>query len=155
VSLDFERSATSVVDVPRPAADRRSFARETDPSTTGRDGAGLRGTVVARDGRRVTGSIRWDNDEQYAWELLDGRIDGVELAIEMGHVRSVERVVGEGLAGEEAETESRVTLSDGRVLTLGDDRDVSEGNRGVFVDPGDGETHFVAWHDFVRADFEP
>jgi hypothetical protein len=111
-------------------------------------GARLSGTVVARDGRRVSGLVRWDNDEEHTWEMLDVESEGVMLAIELGRVRSVERL------GESA----RVTLRDGRLLeAAGNDEleDVGASNRGIFVTTPDGETVLVRWRDLESATFEP
>jgi hypothetical protein len=111
-------------------------------------GAPLRGTVVSQDGRRVSGLVRWDNDEEHTWEMLDVESDGVALAIELGRVRSIER------AGEAA----RVTLRDGRIFDVeGTEEltDVGESNRGIFVTPDGGETALVRWRELVSATFEP
>ena len=105
----------------------------------------LKGTVVAEDGRRVSGFIRWDNDEEYGWEVLDGRSEGVDFAIDFGRVRQIVRSGPDG---------ARVSLDDGSTFALDGTTDVSEENRGIFVDPGAGETVLVRWRDFVSATFE-
>jgi hypothetical protein len=119
------------------------------------DGARLRGTVVAHGGRSVSGFIRWDNDEEHTWDMLDGEVSGetgtVEIAIELGLVRSIER------ASEPSGT-SRVTLRDGRAYTLAGTvalGDVGESNRGIFVTDDAGETTLVRWRELVSATFEP
>jgi hypothetical protein len=111
-------------------------------------GGRLHGTVVASDGRSVSGSIRWDNDEEHVWDVLDGRLDDVDVSVELARVRSIER------SGESA----RVSLRDGRVFTLAGDEelgDLGEANRGVFVTPASGETVLVRWRNLVRATFDP
>ena len=117
-----------------PPADRATFGA----------GSRLRGTVVARGVSPVSGFIRWDNDEEFTWETLDGESEGVAVAIEFGRVGTVERL------GDE----SRVTLADGRTFMLDDSGDVGEDHRGVFIDTGAGETVLVRWRDFVSATFE-
>ena len=107
-------------------------------------GSRLRGTVIARGESPVSGFIRWDNDEEFTWETLDGETEGVAVAIELGHVRSIERL------GDV----SRVALADGRIFMLDDSGDVGEDHRGVFIDTGAGETVLVRWRDFVSATFE-
>lgn len=106
----------------------------------------LRGTVHARGGETQTGWIRWDNDEEYGWEILDGEVaDGVELDVELGTVRSIERV---------AYHASRVTLRDGRSLELTGSNDVDEGNRGIYVERADGTLVLVPWDRFERVEFD-
>ena len=108
-------------------------------------GGRLYGTVRARGGERHTGWIRWDNDEEYGWEILDGELrDGVELDVEFGQIRSIERVGFD---------ESAVTLRDGRVLRLTGSNDVDEDNKGIYVERQDGTLILVPWDRFERADF--
>lgn len=107
-------------------------------------GRRLTGTVRALDGRIIQGEIRWDNDEGFAWETLDGWADDMLYAIEFGAIRSVERADDDGVV---------VTLHDGRTLRLKDDPDVGEGNRGIFVKPEGRNVRLVRWRDFARADF--
>lgn len=105
----------------------------------------LYGTVRARGGESQTGWIRWDNDEEYGWEILDGELeDGVAVDIELGLVQSIERVGYE---------RSRVTLLSGESLVLGGSNDVDEGNRGVYVHRADGTLVLVPWDRFESAHF--
>jgi hypothetical protein len=116
--------------------------------TTFRWSAPLRGTVVSQDGRSASGRIRWDNDEEHAWETLEARSGDVDVTIELGLVRSIER----------AGTYSRVTLHDGRAFDAegtDDLGDLGETNRGIFVTTEDGATTLVRWRDLKSATFEP
>jgi len=111
-------------------------------------GARLSGTVVTADGKSVSGHVRWDNDEELTWEMLDIESEGVTLAIELGRVRSVERV----------RESARVTLRDGRVFEVDEteeQEDVGESNRGIFVTTADGEAVLVRWRDLASATFGP
>ncbi|MFW5947446.1 MAG: hypothetical protein ACOCUW_03040 [Gemmatimonadota bacterium] len=109
-------------------------------------GRRLSGTVRARGGETHTGAIRWDNDEEYSWEILDGELrDGVELDIEFGHIRSIERV---------SDDASRVTLRDGRTFELTDSNDVASGHKGVYVGRPDGTLVLVPWDRFEQLDLE-
>jgi hypothetical protein len=111
-------------------------------------GARLRGTVVASDGRRVAGLIRWDNDEEHTWEMLDAWGDDLVVAIELGLVRSIERI----------DEVSHVELHDGRTFTLqGDEQrgDLGPSNRGIFVTDEDGATTLIRWRDLGSATFDP
>lgn len=116
----------------------------------------LSGTVVTRDGEEITGRIRWDADEEWSWELLQGSSDGVDFSIEFGYVTHIERREPEG---------ALVTLRDGRSFHLTGGFDVGRDNRGIFIfpPPADGvetdqpgpEWRYVAWEDFREARFHP
>lgn len=108
-------------------------------------GSVLSGTVRARDGRVLTGQIRWDNDEENSWEGLDGQSGGVDLDIEFGLIESIVR-------SERGDAVS-VTLRDGRTLELDGSNDVDAENKGIFVKRDGGGTFLVKWSDFERVDF--
>lgn len=127
------------------------------------DGGGpLYGVVADRSGEEAEGWIRWDADEEWTWEHLDGSSDNVEFDVEFANIASIERNGDEG---------ARVTLRDGRSYELSGSNDVDTGNRGIFVfleaapaagdrngggtdAPGDrGEWRHVAWEDFREAHF--
>jgi hypothetical protein len=105
----------------------------------------LRGTVITDTGERLTGELRWDNDEEWSWEILDGRYSGIVYDVELGKVRHVRR---DGLRG------STVTLIDGRVLDLEESNDVDEGNKGIYVTPAGRETVLVRWDEFREVTFD-
>ncbi len=107
-------------------------------------GRPLYGTIETEDGERYTGAIRWDNDEAYTWEILNGTAQDADLDVELGNVRSIRR---DGPWG------ARVTLLDGRTFDLEGSNDVDEDNKGIFVTPDDGETVLVPWRDFREATF--
>ena len=119
-----------------PAGTRRAFD----------GGRPLQGVVETRSGRQLSGKVRWDNDEAFTWELLDGRADEVDYDIELGLVRSIERVEGDA---------ARVELVDGRTLLLEGSNDVGNENQGIFVRSAGGETVLVRWRDFARVTFTP
>ena len=98
-------------------------------------GRPLFGTVETRDGEEFSGYIRWDNDEAYTWEILDGRDGDVDFDVEFGQVRSIRRAGSRG---------SEVRLLDGRTLQLEGSNDVDEDNKGIFVSLDDGETDVPA-----------
>ncbi|MBW3552711.1 MAG: hypothetical protein KY466_04325 [Gemmatimonadetes bacterium] len=128
--------------------DRLEFSRApTSPEFAAFDGGRrLRGTVEATGGERHSGLIRWDNDEEYTWEMLDGQLrDGIDLDIEMGAIASIER---------RGYRTSVVTLRDGRSFELGGSNDVDEDNKGVYVEREDGGLVLVPWDSFRRVVFD-
>jgi hypothetical protein len=136
-------------------------------------GERLRGTVTTTDSTELTGWIRWDGDEQYTWELLDGQNGGRSFDVEFGQIESIERYVGvttevevgpTGVNVQTAPTEgATVTLRDGRILELDGSNDVDEDNDGIFLivdgsgqSPDDEEAEWVMvkWEDFRSVRFE-
>jgi hypothetical protein len=130
-------------------------------------GKRLRGTVMTSDSTELTGLIRWDGDEEFTWELLDGYNKGVGFDIEFGKIASIERQLGMSTAvevgptGVNVETEAvegaKVTLWDGRTFELAGSNDVDDSNDGIFIiedgsgqSPDDLEAEWVMvkWTDF-------
>lgn len=107
-------------------------------------GRRLRGTVRTEDGRSLTGFMRWDNDEEFTWELLDGNYRGVEMDIEFSEIESIEK---------RSSSSALVRLRDGRRFELDGSNDVNEGNKGIFVSSEGGETVMVRWNEFRDAFF--
>ncbi len=104
----------------------------------------LSGVVTTDSGVQYKGIIRWDNDEEYSWEVLDGYMRQVDFDIELGLVRSIEKHSGG----------SRVTLKDGRSFDLGESNDLDEDNKGIVVQQGDGKKTLVRWAEFRQVVFE-
>ena len=121
---------------------------EPAPSPVGYDeydgGKSLYGTVETRDGSTLTGFVRWDNDEEYSWEFLDGYYRDIELDVEFSQIDTIERATSRS---------SDVTLLDGRTFELGGSNDVDEDNKGLVVVTDDGKAEWVDWGDFRRVRF--
>ena len=107
-------------------------------------GRRLTGTVFTEDGEEFAGKIKWDDDEEFTWELLDGKIDDVDFGIEMGNIKEIEKISFRG---------SRVVLNDGREFRLDDSNDIDEDNKGIIVLLDNDEEVFVDWDDFERVVF--
>ncbi len=104
-------------------------------------GSALQGTVLTEDGDSFTGTIKWDDDEEKTWELLNGESRGTTFRIDFGNIASIER--GGSRAVE-------VKLKDGRVLRLSDSNDVDDTNKGIFVTSKSGSVDEVDWDNFAR-----
>ena len=107
-------------------------------------GRRLTGTVFAEDGNSFTGAIRWDNDEQWTWEVLNGDSQNLVFHMEFGLISSIERA---------SYTSARVTLLDGRQFVLRGSNDVNDRNKGIFIRVDDGETVMLDWDEFERVEF--
>jgi len=101
-------------------------------------GLRLWGVVETDTGERLEGELRWDNDEAWTWELLNGTSGDVELAVELGRVQRIRRLGSRG---------AEVTLLDGRTLAMEGSNDVDSGNKGIFVTPALGGTVLVRWSE--------
>jgi hypothetical protein len=136
-------------------------------------GRRLRGTVVTADSTELTGWIRWDGDEEYSWELLDGWAGSMSFDIEFAHISTIEKFAGVSVSVNVGPTGvsvthpvkegAQVTLRDGRVFDLYDSNDVDESNHGIFLlvdgsgrSPDDEEAEWVMvqWEDFQGVRFE-
>lgn len=109
-------------------------------------GGPLMGRVTTESGRTWSGRVLWDLDEGFAWQLLNGSAEGVDVAIEFSRIVRIEKAQG----GQGA----RVVLRDGRALQLEGSNDVDATNRGLLVIDASGERHFVDWAGFSTLDLE-
>jgi hypothetical protein len=108
-------------------------------------GARLRGTVTTRSGERHHGFVRWDNDEEHDWEILNGSWRGATYTVELAHVRSIET---------DTPRRARVTLRDGRELELSGSNDVGPANKRLVIERDDGSFGWVDWVELVRFELE-
>lgn len=107
-------------------------------------GRSIYGTVFTDDGQSYTGFIRWDNDEEYTWEMLDGEYRDIDFDIEFGLIKEITR---RGYRG------SLVTVLDGREFHLRDSNDVDDDNKGIFITTDEGNEISVYWDEFDRVEF--
>ncbi len=108
-------------------------------------GKKIKGTVYTEDGDEYTGEICWDDDEQYTWELLNGNHRDNEYEIEFGLIKEIEK---------NSRRTCDVTVSDGRIFTLGGSNDVDDDNKGIIIIEANGDDVFVDWDEFERAVFD-
>ncbi|HKK20355.1 MAG TPA: hypothetical protein VJ983_02705, partial [candidate division Zixibacteria bacterium] len=104
----------------------------------------LYGTVTTEDGTKYTGQIRWDDDEEYTWELLNGEYHDIQFEMELGLVKLIEK---------RSYRSSDVTTLDGRTFRLRGSNDVDEDNKGIFIQTGSGDEVEVDWEDFAKVEF--
>lgn len=105
----------------------------------------LSGVVYTDNGDSYRGRIRWDNDEEYSWELLDGEYRDVEFDIEFGAIKSIER---------RSHRSANVELWDGRRFRLSGSNDVDDDNKGIFVITDNGDKVMVEWDELNRVEFD-
>lgn len=126
--------------------DRLDFHNEAAPlSYSDFDGGRrLRGTVYTEDGDSYTGMIRWDDDEEYTWEILDGEYRDIQFDIEFGLIKSIAK---------KSYRSAIITVWDGRSFRLRGSNDVDEDNKGIFITTTDGEEIKIDWEEFDRVEF--
>jgi hypothetical protein len=105
----------------------------------------LHGTVRTRQGD-FTGFLQWDREESVGTDLLDGKTADGPLGVRFDTIRSIAR---------HSPDSSRVTLADGREIVLSGNREVGQGNRGIYVDDRRYGRVQVSWDAFERVDFRP
>jgi hypothetical protein len=108
-------------------------------------GERIRGIVVTDRGEEYQGLIRWDADEAYTWELLNGENRGVEYAVEFDKIARIAKASSRSV---------EVELLDGRTFRLRDSNDVDDGNRGIFIEDGESGVTFVDWESFAELRLE-
>ncbi|MGH8015381.1 MAG: hypothetical protein ACREBV_04255 [Candidatus Zixiibacteriota bacterium] len=107
-------------------------------------GRKLKGTVHTEDGDSFSGEIRWDNDEEYTWEILDGEFGGAEFDIEFGLIKSIEK---------SSSRASIITILDGRTFRLRGSNDVDADNKGIFISSATDDVEEITWDDFSKVEF--
>ncbi|NIM96862.1 MAG: hypothetical protein GTO24_01890 [candidate division Zixibacteria bacterium] len=105
----------------------------------------LYGVVHDEDGDSYEGFIRWDDDETYSWELLDGEHRGLEVDVEFSQITKIEKV---------SSRSCRVTTKSGNSFKLSGTNDVNDENKGIFVTTEDGEEIELDWCDFDKVIFK-
>jgi hypothetical protein len=108
-------------------------------------GRRLEGTVYTGGGKQYSGAIRWDDDEEYTWEILDGDYHEASFDIEFGAIKTIER---------QGYNAAMVTMWNGRSFRLSGSNDVDEDNKGIFIKTNDGGEVEVGWEDLDRVEFK-
>lgn len=108
-------------------------------------GKRLTGTVETSDGKPVSGTIAWDNDERFGWEHLNGEQNGLNYDVELANIAEIERHSGRA---------ARITLRDGTMLKLRGSNDVDDDNKGIFIESSNNETDEFDWDEFRKITFE-
>ncbi len=142
VTTDFGR-----VDIPWREFKKVTFADKPSSIRNYSSFSGLKklsGTVKTSDGETLSGDIIFDLDEEYNFEMLQGKDDDVEYIIPM---ESIKTIIPKNYDN------SRVILKNGTELMLGEARDVSEDNDGVLVFTSNGDPTYVRWEDVKEITF--
>lgn len=113
-------------------------------------GRRLTGSVVTRDGHRLSGRLVYDLDESETTETLDVSSENLDYGIPFGVISAIVTAP----PGAEASARVRIVLCGGDELAVERAGDVGERNAGVLIfAPGEGDPRHAAWSDVERIEF--
>lgn len=98
----------------------------------------LKATVITRDGKTLSGKMILDLDEEYDFELYQGKADEIEFAVPLRNIKRIVPNSGDG---------AEVFLVSGEKLSLAESQDVGELNQGVLIFAGKDNPTYVSWED--------
>lgn len=135
--------------------DWKDFDRVTffDPPSSGRDYASfqspkkLKALVEVDNGDTHTGEVIYDLDEEYTFEVLNGKDGDTEYIIPFRYVKSIQPEISD--APNEVTT---VELKSGKVLYMANSQDVSRRNQGVLVKT-ESQRVYVPWDRLKQITF--
>ena len=106
----------------------------------------LTGTVITEDGKSLSGKIVYDLDEEFDYELLQGKKGEYEFITAFRNVKKMEPL---------NEHRCNLELKSGQKMTLYDAQDVNELNQGVLVfAAANAEPTYVRWEDVKSIEFK-
>ncbi|MEQ8241005.1 MAG: hypothetical protein RIA69_17445 [Cyclobacteriaceae bacterium] len=107
---------------------------------------GIRGSVLTVKNEQHTGKIIYDLDEEWEWETLDAKDDGVSYEIPF---RFLDKIIPKNYSF------SQIYLKNGNVLLLGDARDVDSNNDGLMILDATGRQEaYIKWNTIVEIKFD-
>jgi hypothetical protein len=105
----------------------------------------LAGTITARHGKVLSGRIVFDLDEEFDYELLQGKGGKIEYVSAFRDVKK--------LQNNNAYT-CEVELKSGMKFTLDDAQDVNDRNQGVLVFAQNSDPVYIPWHNIQTIEFK-
>lgn len=100
--------------------------------------APLKGTVTTRQGEKISGTLAYDLDEAWNFEMLDGKNDHINYKIPFQYITSI---------SPKNYKYSYVVLQAGSGLSLGDSPDVNQENSGIIVFPPQQIPLYIPWQE--------
>jgi hypothetical protein len=137
VNTDFGR-----VDIPWREFKKVDFSETAGPALGYNDFENpkkVTGTVLTTKGESISGTLIYDLDEEYDFEMIQGDDDDIEYFIPLKHIS---KIIPKNYDN------STIVLKSGKEITLGGSRDVSEDNDGIVVLKGSGnDSQYIFWED--------
>ncbi|MEQ8244636.1 hypothetical protein [Fulvivirga sp.] len=104
----------------------------------------LNASVKTTSGETLSGKIIFDLDEEYDYEVLQGKDDDIEYIIPFKYIS---KIVPRNYDN------SDVTLKNGEKIMLGEGQDVSDMNTGVLVFKDKNRPIYIMWKDIEEISF--
>ncbi len=105
----------------------------------------LSGSVVTKDGKTLTGKIVFDLDEEFNYELLQGKQGDFEVITPFRDIKIIEPI---------SDYRCNIELKSGKKIRLDDAQDVNERNQGVLIFADNkGEPSYLLWEDVKTIEF--
>lgn len=101
-------------------------------------------TTVNANGKALSGKTVIDLDEEYDFELFQGKDGDVEYSIPMRAIRKIDVINPKS---------SEVTLKSGKKLTLKESQDVGDLNQGVLIFTSKSDPVYVPWNEVKDIEF--
>ena len=137
VNTDFGR-----VDIPWREFKKVDFSETAGPALGYNDFENpkkVTGTVLTTKGESISGTLIYDLDEEYDFEMIQGDDDDIEYFIPLKYIS---KIIPKNYDN------STIVLKSGKEITLGGSRDVSEDNDGIVVLKGSGnDSQYIFWED--------
>ena len=109
-------------------------------------GIPLFGTLVDENGDEHEGFIRWDDDENFSTDFLNGQYENLSFKLEFSNIREIRR---------RSRSSATVVMRNGVELLLRNSNDVNYRNKGILVleraDDADGK--LFEWDEFEKVIF--
>lgn len=106
----------------------------------------LTGTITTQDGKTLSGKIVYDLDEEFQYELLQGKNSDFEYTIPFHRIKRIEQA---------SLNRCLVELKSGEKLSLTDTQDVNEKNQGVLVfSDAKSDPKYIPWEEVKSIDFK-
>lgn len=109
-------------------------------------GIPLFGTLVDENGDEHEGFIRWDDDENFSTDFLNGHYENLSFKLEFSNIREIRR---------RSRSSATVVMRNGVELLLRNSNDVNYRNKGILVleraDDADGK--LFEWDEFEKVIF--
>lgn len=136
------------IDVPWREFDKVTFSESSGSLATYDQFANqksLSGSVVTKEGKTLSGKIVFDLDEEFNYELLQGKQGDFEVITPFRDIKLIEPV---------SDYRCSIELKSGKKIRLEDAQDVNERNQGVLIFVGNkGEPSYVLWEDVKTIEF--
>jgi hypothetical protein len=138
------------VDVPWREFEKVTFKENNTSSLTGYETFSsqreLSGVLETQSGKKISGKIVFDLDEEFSYELLQGKKGDLEFVTPFRNIKKIEPL---------SSTRCSIELKSGQKITLDDAQDVNERNQGVLVFASkNAEPVYVPWEDVKTIDLE-